>query len=964
MSFFSKLLNRMKGLPQTLKQFSFKKLIQYFKTHRLMSIIYLSAVAAVVVIVVVLLFSTRDVQAEIESTGEKQSQVKTDIKDLSVTIPENAFPYTKKFKIEELTKNAAYDNFKQLGNFYGNIYELTPVDGRTDLALEPMTYDYLIPGEFYFGKEYNNAELIYIEDKENPVVRVFSGGEMYENSNNRPVLRAKGFHGSLIGLRISNPVKPELGLKEIIEKEDTLKPDIILIPGIDSNFKGFLPNTISNSNPQGNNLWEVTFPDRSIWVYQYPLTETRAMDYVNEAKTFFDSISLTSYVRFEADKLAQKLLSSNREFDIIAHGVGGIIARYAVENYPITNVRKMVLISVPNSGTNIVNPSFLNLIYGKDSEVLAKIYGLTSDTIRYLERNNLSYLEKVNTFYTDILPYSETINTLQKTLRDDVEYFFIAGSKPDFNADLENSQFAEFYPENTEGKGDGIVSIFSAIAPMIDDLTKDMENLTSKIFPFSFFDIFMQQQTLQFIFAFLEEGIEVVEIPEYQDDDFNEWLLNTDATSTINNGIQLPEANSSSTTPATVSTVEISSTDPATVNVIDKNSDGSVSTDLERWRTQFFNDTDRTATETTVSKDTDNNQTQNLSDNTKAVTNNSSETVFQNQDTNGTETNRIDNVISIINKIKDDQTATASNNNQETVDLKIYQPDSDHWNSNALPGTFKNINNMVIYDYNHFEVPEGVEPYGMVSVNNTIYLFDNEGIVYFDNGIFTRIYHIQSQAFTVFSGSLYSINDNILTRFTAGDPTEMDYLMFDAPILSTGINDSVRYYLLNYNGLTLETPKASYDLDGHYGEILMYGMYPYIITDAAVYLFNGNECKEIYRPYNSDIQLITGTILDDSLYLIASDYSLRAISLDGKRELLLTSNNTGGFKILKKPQQIVVVGKNKFNLIDFQAGQAVGTYFDLPDGEKIIDAVSYNGNFMVLTRNEGNYFLKKVAILE
>jgi pimeloyl-ACP methyl ester carboxylesterase len=936
-----------------------------------MSIIYLSAVGAVVVIIIVLTLSMKDAEAEIESTGEDQTQVKTDIKDLSITIPENAFPYPKKFRIEEIPRNAAYDNFKQLGNFYGDIYELTPVDGRTDLALEPMTYDYLIPGEFYFGKEFNNAELIYIEDKENPVVRVFSGGEIYENSNSQPVLRAKGFHGSLIGLRISNPVKPELGLKEIIEKEDTLKPDLMLIPGIDSNFKGFLPNTISNSNPQGNNLWEVTFPDRSIWVYQYPLTETRTMDYVTEAKTFFNTISMKSYVRFEADKLAQKLLSSNKTFDIIAHGIGGIIARYAVENYPITNVRKMVLVSVPNSGSNIVNPSFLNLIYGKDPEILSKIYGLTSDTIRYLERNNLSYLEKVNTFYTDILPYSETINTLQTSIREDIEYFFVAGSKPDFNADLQDSQFAKFYPENTLEKGDGIVSVYSAIAPAVDEATNNMENITFKTFPFSFFDIFMQQQTLQYIFAFLEQGIEVVEVPEFKDDTFKEWLFDTGSTLTANEDIRLPDTDQNSTE----SSVDLNSTDTtgsATEQISDKSATDSVDSDLERWRNQFFNNNNQTVTSTTTESETsesntasDNNNTSNHQDTDNTISVNSSGTTSPASESAITDNSRIDTIVSILNDINNttNSTDTISKNNH-TGDLKTYQPDSSMWNGTEIPQKFSNINNMIVYNYNQFKVPDDIEPYGMTSVNGSLYLFDNKGIVYFNNGIFNRINDNQSFAYTTYSGSLFSVHDNILTQYINGEPVKMEYLMFDAPVLSIGINDSVQYYLLHYNGLTLETPFSSFKLDGHYGEIIMHGMYPYIITDEAVYLFNGKECHEIYRPYSNDINLLTGIIAQDSLYVIASDYSLRVISLDGKKELLLTSNNTGGIKVLKNPQQVIVVGKNKFNIIDYQYKQPKGTYFDIPDDEKIKDAVMSNGNMMVLSKKDAHYFLKKVAILE
>jgi len=200
----------------------------------------------------------------------------------------------------------------------GNVYELTPQDGRNDLALQPMIFEYRFPSEFFFGPEYNNAELVYADSKENPVLHVFGGGEFHQK-NDQVVLRVNAFHGSILGLRIKNPEKPTWGLQKAIEKPDTLKPDLLVIPGVDANFLGFLPNTVTNENPQGNNIWEISFPDRTIWAYLYPLSETRSLEYMDEAKLFFDSISNTSYIRFEAHRLAQALQNSSRQFDIVAH---------------------------------------------------------------------------------------------------------------------------------------------------------------------------------------------------------------------------------------------------------------------------------------------------------------------------------------------------------------------------------------------------------------------------------------------------------------------------------------------------------------------------------------------------------------------------------------------------------------------------------------------------------------------
>jgi hypothetical protein len=953
LNFLKKFFDRIKAFPKVFKGLSLRKIIDYFKSHRLLAIIYLAIVVVVIIILFLLINYFQNQQTEIAVSKTDEKSATADVQDLSLTIPENAYPYPKSFTINKIPRDAAYNQYKQLGNFYGDIYELSPNDGRNDLALEPMTYTYRIPNEFYFGDEYFNFELLYIENKENPVVKVFSGGEIIQTENNRPILRAKGFHGSLVGLRVNNPVKQSLGLKKIIEKPDNLKPDLLLVPGIDINFQGFLPNTISNTNPQGNNLWEVTFEDRSIWVYDYPLTETRSANYVREAQNFFTDISKTSYIRLEAEKLANSLLESEQEYDLIAHGIGGIIARYAVENYPITNIRKIVLISVPNTGTNIVNPSFLNLLYGKDTQVLSQIYGLDADTIRYLTRNNMGYLENVNVFYTDILPFAEVIKTLENSLRKDISYFFIGGNQPDFDAELEDSQFAKFYPENTFGKGDGIVSVYSAIYPSLEEAENEKDNVLSKIVPYSFYDIFLQQQTLQLIRSYLEEGIEVVEVPDYQDDTFREWMFdNSDSTKTNSIGEHENDLFASTITlnPATVIQEE-----PEKVpNNLPTQTDNVQ--DLDDWKKETSPkeaEKDESAgtqtTENNIEKKETNGQAENTS-NSKI------------------ENNNLEKTISIIESIKTSKDSEPIQYDNDAVNgsnqMETFTPKSSKWNTNLFPDTFVNIQNMIIYNLTRHKFPFDSSPYGIETVGDLVYIFDNLGITLFKNGTFERISDGRVNAFFSDSRKLYVVQDNILTEYSNGEPSKMSYLMFEAPILSFAVTDSHQYYLLSQNGLTFETPSKSFKLNGHYGQILLYGVYPYIITDAGVYLFNGKDCELVYEPYNKDIQLESGIINNDSLYLLASDYSLRAISLDGEKILLDTVHNTGGIKILKTPEKIIVAGRNKFNIIDYSYKKPEGTFFEIPSTDKVLDVSIFEGHLLVLVREGDSTFLKKMAIME
>jgi len=952
LGFLKNIFKMIKGLPGKLKKFQFKDMLAYFKSHRLLSMIYLAVMVLLIVAIILIIGNYRKQETKVAMSQTDEDFATTDIKDLTLIIPENAFPYPKGFTVNNIYRDAAYDKVKALGNFYGEIYELTPTDGRNDLALEPITYTYKIPTEFYFGDEYNNFELLYIEDKENPVVKTFFGGEIVFDKGNQPLLLAKGFHGSLVGLRVNNPEKQNLGIKKIIEKPDTLKPDLLLVPGIDINFQGFLPNTISNQNPQGNNLWEVTFEDRSIWVYDYPLSETRSANYVREAQQFFSDISKTSYVRLEAEKLAKTLLESDQEFDIIAHGIGGIIARYAVENYPVNNIRKMVLISVPNTGTNIVNPSFLNLLYGKDTKVLSQIYGLDTDSIRYLTRNNLGYLENINAFYTDVLPDADVINTLENSIRTDIDYFFLAGSTPDFEVDLEESQFAKFYPENTSGKGDGIVSVYSAIFPSLEESPNEKDHILSKIVPYSFFDIFLQQQTLQYIRTYLEEGIEVIDIPEYEDDTFKEWMFDSpSSTLTESTDQKANDIFSATTTENQLNAESLISTQSTTTlsqDVLNKNH-------LEDWKSGDVPPEQKTSSQSGISETI------------KTPTDEKRDLSVESTQVQIVE-NNIKKTVSIIKDLNDMkgtmEVATTGNTNQTTSKIEKYVPDSSKWNTNLFPTTFANIQNMIVYQLTSHKIPYESSPYGLATVGEMIYLFDKEGVISFKNGIFKRISDTPVSAYYYDRERLYIVQQNIMTEYSEGEPVKMTYLMFEAPVLSLAVTDAHQYYLLNQDGLTFETPLQSYQLDGHYGQIILYGVYPYIITDAGVYLFDGQGCEMIYKPYSSDIQLKSGIVYNDSLYLLASDYSLRAVSLDGKKFLLETANNSGGIKLIHTADKLIIAGRNKFNLIDYSYKKPEGATFDIPKTDKLIDADIFEGNIIVLVREGDSTFIKKLAILE
>ncbi len=928
-----------------IKLMGIKEIVEYLKSHRLIAILLLAVVIAAFALIFFLSRGGQDT-AQI-NTGEDEVNKKTNISDLSIFIPENAFPYPKSFLIENLSKNVEYDRFKEIGRYTGDIYELIPGDGRQDLALEPMTFQYIFPEEFYFGTDYNNAEMVYIKDRNTPIARIFSGGELVKNKDNRLVLQVKAFHGSLIGIRISNPEKVEWGLRKSIEKEETLKPHILIIPGIDSNFLGFLPNTITNSNPQGNNFWEVTFPDRSIWSYNYPLTQTRSENYMNSMNAFFEENSRTSYVMFEAKKLADELKNTNKTFDIIAQGIGGIIARYAVEKYGVDNVRKLVLISAPNAGTNIVNTTFLSMLYGKNPEVISQIYSTDSETVRFVESNNLSYLEKVNSFYSDILPGSRIMTELETSIRPDVEYAFMAGSYPGFDTNLEGTQLAKFYPENTPEKGDGIVSVYSALYPAIENNGEIKENLHTVIFPYSFFDIFVQKESLQFIYDFLEKGIEQVVIPKFEDDTFKEWKYEYDTnSSTYTSDIEWPFS---------------------TGTILDENTQATDTTVPTSVSTLPFSDWKKDDSNYSVGDDEkitgDSSKTDASTDSSENQATNSVKDISStgtDADKNGIAFNASDST-----HIKYPKENTGYDFTDGGV-MRIFVPDSDEWRFKGFPENMESTDKIIRYEYLRTHIPEKISPYGIRSAGQSLYILAREGLVYLKSqrdiklisqDQITATYSLDKRFYTISAGKMKSYENGVFK--------EESYLMNDSDVVSFAMNDSKKYFLSRFKGLTLETDTSSYKIGGNYGDISMYGVYPYVVSDNGIYLFNGEKTESIAAPYNRYSSFINGIIREDTLFVLSSDYYLSAISLDGKKHVDLPLLSIGGFKLLKDDRYLIVCGRKKLVVLDMKSARPSGSYFSLYEDETLIDGVFSQGKLILLIKNsEGETYVEKVAMIE
>ena len=80
--------------------------------------------------------------------------------------------------------------------------------------------------------------------------------------------------------------------------------------------------------------------------------------------------------------------------------------------------------------------------------------------------------------------------------------------------------------------------------------------------------------------------------------------------------------------------------------------------------------------------------------------------------------------------------------------------------------------------------------------------------------------------------------------------------------------------------------------------------------------------------------------------------------------MLNTSHNTGGVKILKDSERLIIVGRNKFNIINYSYKKPEGAFFEIPNTDKVLDASIFEGNLLVLVREGDSTFIKKMAIIK
>ncbi len=430
----------------------FERLIGFLKSFYARKILFFTVIGIIVAAVVVFFMFFQKPRAKSETQEERAGAV---VKDLYIEVPEGAFPGGKEFSIEPLEGSDA-DGLKQSYNFIGNVYTVKPLDGREEFALKPIKMKLYFPIDRFLGDNYANLSLAYIKGSGPP--NLYPGSYIWKDERGYYVA-ADAFHTSTIGVMVIPPKGHQKHGLDPISEVLSVKPAIIIVPGEDPRFAGDLETT---------NFWEKEFPDRSIYIFRYPLVTPRSYSYMQEAFDFFERTGRKSFLYFEAEKLASELKKSEnakKEFHIIAHGIGGLIARLALESHTeIKNVKKLILVSVPSKGTNIANTLYFSkMLYGVPTTTAAGLLGLPEKTIENLKMHIFTYIESINDYYKDVLPNSKIMKMLQSFgPRKDLKYLATVGTTPPYDINVKGSELEKLYPELVKGNGDGVVSVESA----------------------------------------------------------------------------------------------------------------------------------------------------------------------------------------------------------------------------------------------------------------------------------------------------------------------------------------------------------------------------------------------------------------------------------------------------------------------------------------------------------------------
>ncbi len=490
-----KILEKIKSLLKYKKMFS--KIKNFIKTKKLLSIIILAAIIAG--IAVGILFAQN-----ISEANRKNIKINKQIFTIAID-PNGSCIYNVNGKIYTLSDTPSLYKYSGISNFYittlsgaykiekdylvykegldalpssisgtiiSDIYSVVPKNGENILSMQPIYVTFRLPGTI----DKNKADYQIVRISGNSSVIPLKGAYLHSDGSNY-YITAKVYHLSKFALKYIGTIniKREYGLKEVysVETRGAGRP-ILIIGGIDK--------TIYDVD-----FWMNMFPNRSIWFYYYPTTETRSLLYQSTVDNIWQNLknyiaskykitlNRESYIISQASLFKQKLLEIQQtkkyiNFDIIASGIGGLIARWSLEGLPnensIKNVKNLYLLDVPNNGLASVDPNRLKDIYGSSNAFIKKQFSILDlDQVKWFTNRLITMLDNYSPFIQDIIPSSVTIAILNKatSLDKNITYHNFCGVKPIFDIKyIPGSRIEDEFPLFVNGKGDGRISIYDA----------------------------------------------------------------------------------------------------------------------------------------------------------------------------------------------------------------------------------------------------------------------------------------------------------------------------------------------------------------------------------------------------------------------------------------------------------------------------------------------------------------------
>ncbi|BBJ27260.1 hypothetical protein [Athalassotoga saccharophila] len=441
----------------------FKKLFSSKKR-----LIIVSSVAGVIIVFLVIVFA-------ISSLPQKSKNVES----VEISFQEGAFDPGNYPISSPITKDSTqYTTLTAISSFVGTPYVLKWKSGTNSMTRSPVIISIPIPSEYYLGLNQSNLEAF--EVFQDGTVQSLYGGQISE-INGKPYLTAMTYFPGIIALRLKT-YNVSYGLIPL-NKISNLQSNIVIVPGENANFSGILPNFSFN-------FWVQDFPNYNVYLFSYPLTTYRDSSFTSQMISYFGSSGYDSYTQYVGNLLSSLLGTLQGNTYIFAQGIGGLIARYAVESNPSAgNVKKVVLFDTPNDGTNLASAYTISNLYNAGDEFVSREFGLSVNSVKYILSTAISYLYSLNFFAKDLSPNSSFLQRLNKmTVPPGITFITIAGTNPG----IANSNFGSLtstFPELVTNLGDGFVSVKSATAFGNQKFT----------FPYSFSDIFIHSNVIKLL---------------------------------------------------------------------------------------------------------------------------------------------------------------------------------------------------------------------------------------------------------------------------------------------------------------------------------------------------------------------------------------------------------------------------------------------------------------------------------